>query len=211
MNCERFRMQWTEWREGLLESGADDMARHRDSCAACAGYDRQMRRMVSELRQLPLPERGAAPVPAAVHHAGGPRWIALAATLVVGIALGFLLGDRGGEGETIVAEPIVLEGERAKRIAIAIESRRAHEEVEFVVELPAGVELAGHPGQRSVRWTGSLAEGRSRLQLPLQIAPGSEGGRLVTRIVRPDGERRLVVPLQRGTGTDSAARGTLAA
>jgi len=68
--------------------------------------------------------------------------------------------------------------------------------------------MAGYPGQRSVRWTGSLAEGRSRLQLPLQIAPGSEGGRLVTRIVRPDGERRLVVPLETGDGVDSAARET---
>ncbi|MDZ7828728.1 MAG: hypothetical protein U5K33_04320 [Halofilum sp. (in: g-proteobacteria)] len=211
MNCERFRMQWTEWREGLLESGADEMARHRESCTACAGYDRQMRRLISELGQLPLPERGTAPAPAAVRHAGGPRWIALAATLVVGIALGFLLGDRGGDGGMIVAEPVALEGAGTQRIAIAIESRRAYEEVDFVVELPAGVELAGHPGQRSVRWTGSLAEGRSRLQLPLQIMPGSEGGRLVTRIVRPDGERRLVVPLESGNGIDSAARGTLAA
>lgn len=214
MNCERFRTQWTEWREGLLASGADEMARHRETCAACARYDRQMRRLVSELGQLPLPEPDTAPASAAIrhgHHAAGPRWLALAATLVVGIALGFLLGDDGGDGGMIVADPVALEGGGAQRIAIAIESRRAYEEVDFVVELPAGVELAGHPGQRSVRWTGSLAEGRSRLQLPLQIAPGSEGGRLVTRIVRPDGERRLVVPLEPGDGVDSAARGTVAA
>jgi len=211
MNCERFRAQWTEWREGMLESGNDEMARHRDACAACARYDRQMSRLVGELGQLPLPERDTVPVSAPIRHAPGPRWLALAATLVFGIALGFLLGDRGSDGDMIVAEPVVLEDEGAQRIAIAIESRRAYAEVDFVVELPAGVELAGHPGQRSVRWTGSLAEGRSRLQLPLQIAPGSEGGRLVTRIVRPDGERRLVVPLEPGEGVDSAARGTVAA
>lgn len=214
MNCERFRMQWTDWREGLLESGGDEMARHRETCAACASYDRQMCRLVSELGQLPLPERGPVPASAALrhaHHAAGPRWIALAATLVIGIALGFLLGDHGRDGEMIVADPVALEGGGAQRIAIAIESRRAYAQVDFVIELPAGVELAGHPGQRSVRWTGSLAEGRSRLQLPLQIEPGSDGGRLITRIVRPDGERRLVVPLETGDGVDSAARGTVSA
>lgn len=214
MNCEQFRTQWTEWREGLLEDGADEMARHRESCAACAGYDRQMRRLVTELGHLPLPEGESATERSAGYSgrsASAPRWVALAATLALGIALGLLLGDRGDDGEMIVAEPVALEGAGTQRIAIAIESRRAYEEVDFVVELPAGVELAGHPGRRSVRWTGSLSEGRSRLRLPLQIAPGSEGGRLVTRIVRPDGERRLVVPLEPVDGIDSAARGTIAA
>lgn len=213
MNCERFRKQWTEWREGLLESGADEMARHREACATCANYDRQMRRLVDELGRLPLPEGQSATDRSGRYvgrSASAPRWVALAATLVVGIALGLLLGERGDDGEMIVAEPIVLEGAGVQRIAIAIETRRAYQEVDFVVELPEGVELAGYPGRRSVRWTGSLAEGRSRLQLPLQVAPASEGGRLVTRIVRPDGERRLVVPLEPGDGADSAARGTVA-
>jgi len=214
MNCERFRMQWTEWREGLLESGAEEMARHRETCAACASYDRQMHRLVGELGRLPLPDgESVARQPAAFSRraASAPRWAALAATLAVGIALGLVLGERGGDDEMIVAQPVELEGTGLQRIAIAIESRRAYEEVDFVIELPAGVELAGHPGRRSVRWTGSLAEGRSRLQLPLRIVPGSEGGRLVTRIVRPDGERRLVVPLEPGEGVGSAARAILAA
>lgn len=201
MNCERFRNDWTEWHEGWLEDGAAEMARHRDACAACARYDRQMRRLVEELAALPLPAGEAAAPPAAAtpvraRTAAAPRWLALAATLVVGIALGLMLGDRSGNGGTIVAEPVEIGGAAEQRIAIAVQSPRAYDRVEFVVELPEGVELAGFPGQRSVRWEGRLAEGRSLLRLPLRIAPDMENGQLVTRIVRPDGERRLVVPLK---------------
>lgn len=206
MNCERFRCNWTDWHEGWLETGAADMARHRDGCADCARYDRQMRRLVAELSELPLPDRAdtpAGPVLAAAQRVAAPRWVALAATLVLGIAMGLLLGDRSGGSETVIADPVAVQAASERRITIAVDSPRELDRVEFVVELPEGVELAGFPGQRSVRWEGRLAEGRSRLQLPLLIAPGTEGGRLVTRILRPDGERRLVVPLH--DGVDSVA------
>lgn len=200
MNCERFRSHWTEWHEGWLEEGAAGMARHRDACAACARYDRQMRRLVEELAALPLP--GAEAVSArSARSLVAPRWLALAATLVLGIALGLMLGDRSGNGDTIVAEPVELGGAAEHRLAIAVQSPRAYERVEFVVELPEGVELDGFPGQRTVRWEGRLAEGRSRLQLPLRITPDAGDGELVTRIVEPNGERRLVVPLDVETGS----------
>lgn len=209
MNCERFRSHWTEWHEGWLEEGAAGMARHRDACAACARYDRQMRRLVEELAALPLPgAEAASPRPGiaparSARSLATPRWVALAATLVLGIALGLMLGGRSGNGGTIVAEPVELGGAAEQQIAIAVQSPREYERVEFVVELPEGVELDGFPGQRSVRWEGRLAEGRSLLRLPLRIAPDMEDGQLVTRIVRPDGERRLVVPLK--DGVDSVA------
>lgn len=213
MNCEHFRRHWTDWREGWLEEGAADMVHHRETCAACARYDRQMRRLVGALSALPLPDSmpaaaGGRRPSGAASRAAAPRWLALAATLVLGVALGLLIGHRsGGGGETIVAEPVALEAAGERRIAIAIDSPRSFEHVEFVVELPAGVELLGFPGQRSVRWEGRLAAGRSRLQLPLRVAPDAEGGRLVTRIVRPDGERRLVVPLQGVAGSATRASG----
>lgn len=207
MNCERFHSHWTEWHEGWLGDGAAEMARHRDACAACNRYDRQMRRLVEELAALPLPGAETASPKTATAPArtarspAAPRWLALAATLVVGIALGLMLGDRSGNGGTIVAEPVELGGAAEHRLAIAVQSPRAYDRVEFVVELPEGVELDGFPGQRTVRWEGRLAEGRSRLQLPLRITPDAGDGELVTRIVEPNGERRLVVPLDVETGS----------
>lgn len=203
MNCERFRAYWSEWHDGRLDHEAADMAAHRDGCAACARYDRQMRRLLEELAALPVPagtgSPTARPAQAPRWHAA-PRWVALAATLALGIALGVLIGGPGQQGATLTAAPVVLEGPGEQRIAIAVESPRAYERVEFVVELPPGIELIGFPGQRSVRWEGRLAEGRSRLRLPLRIGDDVSDGELVTRIVHRGGERRLVVPLETGAG-----------
>lgn len=203
MNCERFRGNWTDWHEGWLAEESAAMAGHRDACVACARYDRQMRRLVEELATLPLPATEAVPTRTGARIVSRPRWLALAATLIVGIALGLVLGGGNGRDTTIVAEPVDLGDATERHIAIAVESPRAFDRVEFVIELPEGVELDGFPGQRSVRWEGRLAEGRSRLKLPLRIAPDAEGGQLVTRILHPDGERRLVVPLE--DGVDSVA------
>lgn len=220
MNCEEFRQNWTYWCEGWMGSRAAEMARHRGECLACARYDRQMRRLVDSLAGLPEPDDLAVPAeqlatagrtagPSALRGTG-PRWMALAATLALGIALGLLFGQQARNGETIVAEPVMLESAGERRIAIAVDSPHAFDRVEFVVELPRGVELEGFPGHRTVRWEGSLARGRSRLQLPLVIGPDAQDGRLVARILRPDGERRLVVPLQTRAASDSVALATSA-
>lgn len=197
MNCEAFQRYWSDWHDG--HGGVDDiaMARHRDACPDCARYDREMRSLLSGLAGLPLPGEHAARrrrLPA-----GAPRWAALAATLVIGIALGLVLAQRGDPGTTLEAAPVDLASASEQRIAIAIDSPREYDEVEFVVELPEGVELAGFPGQRQVRWKGALAEGRSRLRLPLRILHEAPGGDLVARVRHAGGERRLVVPLTDGS------------
>lgn len=197
MNCETFRGQWSDWHDG--RDGIDDeaMARHREACPDCARYDREMRSLLDGLATLPLPGEHAErrrPVPVSA-----PRWAALAATLVIGIALGLLLAQRDEPGTTLEAAPVELASAGEQRIAIAIESPRRYDNVEFVVELPEGVELAGFPDQRQVRWTGALAEGRSRLRLPLRIRDEAQGGELVTRVRHAGGERRLVVPLADGS------------
>ena len=197
MNCEEFQSHWSDWHDG--HGGVDDiaMARHRDACPDCARYDREMRSLLGGLATLPLPgehaeRRRRLPV-------GAPRWAALAATLVIGIGLGLLLAQRGEPGATLEAPPVELASAGEQRIAIAVESPRQYDDVEFTVQLPEGVELAGFPGQREVRWTGSLAEGRSRLRLPLRVSSDARGGELVTRIRHAGGERRLVVPLADGS------------
>lgn len=206
MDCGTFRLRWNDWHDERLGAGGDDMAAHRDTCPACARYDRQMRRMLDELARLPLPAVEGGRVGDPPRRVAAPRWLALAATLAIGIALGLLFGQRGDDA-TVIAEPVTLGGGAEQRIAVAFESPRAYERVEFVVELPPGIELIGFPGQRSVRWEGRLAQGRSRLQLPLRVEPDAAGGRLVTRIVHDGGERRLVVPLEPASGAGSVSRG----
>ena len=134
------------------------------------------------------------------------RWgSAVAAALVLGVALGLLFGlpPDGDERSPVVAGPVELLEPGEHRIAVAFESGRRLERVEFTIELPPGVELVGFPGQRTVRWQGHLAEGRSRLQLPLRVNTDARDGELVTRIMHEGGKRRLVVPVH--TGADAAS------
>jgi hypothetical protein len=203
MQCDDFRANWTDWHEGWLEAGEAAMQRHRDSCEACASYDRQMSELIGALGTLPLPD---AEVPAATGTASaatrrarrpaGASWAALAATLALGIALGVSLSGPFSGPERIVGDPVSVTEPGQHQIAVAFNSPRTLEDVEFVVELPEGVELAGFPNQRQVRWRGRLAKGRSQLRLPLRVSPEAEDGRVVTRLVHRSGERRLVVPLE---------------
>ena len=200
MNCTEFREHWSAWHEGWPECDPDGMRTHWRACAACAEHDRQMRRLTEALAALP-PVADAEKVD--VRRGLAPRWTALAATLVVGIVLGLLWADgdrfdRADPAAAIEAAPVTLGASGEERISIAVESPRSYADVEFLVELPQGVELAGFPGQRSVSWRGHLAEGRSRLQLPLRMTSEmAVDGVLITRIRHSDGERRLVVPLRR--------------
>jgi hypothetical protein len=58
----------------------------------------------------------------------------------------------------------------------------------LTVTLPAGVELAGFPGQREVSWETSLTAGRNLLPLKL-IALTPVGGELLARLEHEDRER----------------------
>ncbi len=203
MHCTEFRQHWSEWHAGADECDAAAMAAHCRECEACARYDRQMRRLLMELSDLPLPGGERTPAPARDRL----RWAALAATLVIGVALGMMLSARFAGDAGISAKAVTVEGPGVQRVAVAFESPERLQDVEFVVELPRGVELVGFPGQRRVRWDGQLAAGRSRLQLPLRITHDAELGTLVTRVVHDTGERRLEVPLRfrEGEGDDDTA------
>lgn len=206
MKCAEFREHWTPWREGWLAQQDRAMAEHRAVCGACARYDRQMGRLVSELATLPVPEGRNATARAREvrQQAGARRWwadvprVAIVATLVIGVALGVLLTAMVGNesNDVVLAESVTISRPGNHEVALAFESPRALDEVEFTVELPPGVELAGFPGLRSVRWQAGLAEGRSRLTLPLRVAVDARDGKIVTRIRNQGKERRLVVPVE---------------
>lgn len=201
MDCTEFRNQWSEWRDGGLgDDAARAMAAHRSECPACRRYDHQMRAMLTGLAALPLPG-SAAP---AERPARTVRWrgLAIAAALVLAFGAGVLMQqtlDTGQPGQAV--DTVVLEPGGSREVQLAFSTPRALEPVEFTVELPAGVELEGRPGERIVRWEGRLAEGRNRLRLPLQMAAGSPGGELVARIRHGDGTREWHVALEAAAGT----------
>lgn len=196
MHCTDFRSEWSEWRDGGLEDeAARAMAAHRAECPACRRYDHQMRAMLSGLAALPLP--GSAAPAEWPERAVGWRGLALAAALVLAFGGGVLVQqslDSGRPGQAV--DTVVLAPGDTREVHLAFSTPRALEPVEFTVELPAGVELAGRPGERVVRWQGRLAEGRNRLRLPLEMTAGSSGGELVARIRHGGGTREWHVALE---------------
>lgn len=202
MNCSEFRQQWSAWRDGdVAADAACALVQHHAQCPACQRYDRQMRRMLDALAELPLP--GARPeeqVPATAREAAAARrhpsrFVALAATLVIGIAIGVLVGNPALIGSPARQDAVVLAGAGVHEVQLAFESPAELDRVEFVVELPAGIEMVGFPGERTVRWESRLAKGRSRLRLPLRVTDDAAGGMLVARIVRDGKTQQLLVPL----------------
>jgi len=79
-----------------------------------------------------------------------------------------------------------------RTINLVFGSRGALEDVEFTVELPPGIELASHPGQRRVTGRAALAGGDNALPLTLVARSGS-GGQLAARLERRDEQKVFVV------------------
>ena len=122
------------------------------------------------------------------------RWIltgfgsAVAAGLVLWLVAGFFLdaprlpqpaGDIPGVAMTL---------EEPRTVNLVFASKTALEAATLTVTLPDGIELAGFPGQREIRWKTSLAEGRNLLPLEL-IALTPAGGEVLARLEHDNRKR----------------------
>jgi hypothetical protein len=68
-------------------------------------------------------------------------------------------------------------------------------DVEFTVDLPVGVELADHPGQRRIVGHAELAGGSSALPLTL-VAREGQGGQLAARLRSGGDQKTFVVDIE---------------
>jgi hypothetical protein len=84
-----------------------------------------------------------------------------------------------------------------RTINLVFASRAALAGVEFTVDLPAGVEIADHPGQRRVELRAALAAGDNALPLTL-VALNGPGGQLAARLRHRDGQKVFVVDVTVG-------------
>ncbi|MGE5625436.1 MAG: hypothetical protein ACM3ZT_07805 [Bacillota bacterium] len=186
-----------------LDSGgpgepAAELREHLAHCAACRKAWEAGRVTAHTLKALPL-----APVPAGfaervlanayrqAERMDGRRrqlrdWgLALAATFVLGLGVGLAFtwnaGDRADGYRTLADGTLLLTPGDRTTVRIALDAERPIGNVDFVIDLPAGMELAGHPGEREVAWNGELKQGRNVLGLPL-IAQAGASGELTTKL-----------------------------
>ncbi|MCO4812289.1 MAG: hypothetical protein KC572_11845 [Gammaproteobacteria bacterium] len=78
--------------------------------------------------------------------------------------------------------------EEPRTVNLVFASAMALDMATLTVTLPAGIELAGFPGQREITWQTSLVEGKNFLPLEL-IALSSAGGEVLARLEHDDRDR----------------------
>jgi hypothetical protein len=99
-------------------------------------------------------------------------------------------------GARAKAEPttVTLTLGEPRTVNLVFDSRVPLADVELTVDVPAGVELAEHPGERRVVWHAPLAPGSNVLPLTL-VARGGSGGTLGARLRHGGDQKTFAVEL----------------
>ena len=114
------------------------------------------------------------------------RWLmtgfgsAVAAGLVFWLIGGFFIATPGLPGTEPTIPGIVMTLEEPHTVNLVFASNEALDTATLTVLLPAGLELAGFPGQREITWRTSLSAGKNLLPLTLVATAAVSGEILAT-------------------------------
>jgi hypothetical protein len=193
-NCTTVQQNLDDLRAGRLSSLlAEPMRAHLQRCPRCSAFGDDVDRLKAALA-TPL-----APAPASLiqqlqnHRRPAARRrasLALAASLLLAVAA-VALTLAPSPGPSPLAQP---EQWREHTLRLALDSPRTLEDVSFRLELPAGAEIQGRPGERVLQWTDDLAAGANRLTIPLRLQAGAHG-EMVTTLEHEGRSRELRVSL----------------
>lgn len=89
---------------------------------------------------------------------------------------------------------VTLQLDEPHTVNLVFAARAPLAEVEFTIDLPAGIELAEHPGERRVTGRATLAAGSNALPLSV-VARSGTGGQLAARLRSGADQRVFVVDL----------------
>lgn len=211
MNCVRITALLDDYADGHLGPAEyEAVTRHVQDCAQCREALEETQRLVSALRQMPLPAPSTGFTTRALNQAreasqgqrrSPRRWgfaagfaSAAAAGLALWLVTAWWLGPKAPAlGPDVGA--VALTAHRIQPVSLAFNAPANIHAVTFSLELPPGVQLQGHPGERSIVWQGRLNKGRNVLHLRL-IAQDGTGGELVARIRHRDKSKAFRLRLQ---------------
>jgi hypothetical protein len=177
MECLEFTSQLDDY----LDGGAEERParEHLNACADCRRRLQHAVAVQSALRKLSPPEVHPAFLERAISRATRPnaadarprRWamlgMALAASLVLGVAAGVFLSLREAPVQTVA-----LAVDRPETVRMVFNSAKPLQAATLSLTLPENVEIVGYGRQRELSWQTDLREGQNLLQLPL-IAHGT--------------------------------------
>lgn len=200
MDCTTFTAGLDDYLDAELEPGARRAAdEHLEACAACRERVQAARRVQAALADYPVagPRGGFAERVLAKAKAARPRRRRATPRLIAG---GFLAAFAASV-LTVIFTGLLVEAPRTEiaaglpTVSMTLDERRtvnlvfasatALEDVSLLIDLPDGIELAGHAGSRRVRWHTQLVPGRNVLPLEL-VALEPVSGQLVAELEHGD-------------------------
>jgi len=186
MECLEFRSQLDDYLDGRLDERP--LREHLSACADCRRLVQHAQAVQEGLRKLSPPEMHPAFVDRAILRATRPSVVdahprrralvgmALAASLVLGLALGAFFSLREAPVQTVA-----LAVEKPETVRMVFNSAKPLRAATLSLSLPENVEVVGYTGQRELTWQTDLREGQNLLQLPL-IARGAVKDDLLARL-----------------------------
>lgn len=211
MKCKEIDAELDAYLDGELEAEPRRrFAAHVAECEVCRGRLEAAERLQRTLAALPAPgpspgfyERALA---TAARPARSRTWIGWTAGIAAALALAAIVpqlersvtqsaSQRATSGGATTGVPAVTMAlHETRKLNLVFASASALESVSLAIDLPPGVELAGYPGRREVRWTTALNAGKNVLPLEL-VASKGQGGQLVATLHHDGTEKTFRVSI----------------
>lgn len=212
MNCGHAKAQLDDYVDGHLgPRERQALESHLESCSACRAALEETRQLIQVLRGLPVATPSAGFAAHALRRASRyPRrslggWgfaagfgSAAAAGLALWVITTLWMGAPAHEPSARQArsiEDVELAPHKVHAVDLAFNSPANIHDVTFTLELPRGIQLQGHPGERIIVWHDALRKGRNLLRLRL-VARNGLGGDLIARVQHRNEAKSFRVHLQ---------------
>jgi anti-sigma factor RsiW len=175
MECRDLALQLDDLLDGRLDSARQKpVQEHLDRCPDCRRRHGHAVAVREAVRKLSPPAMHPGFMDQALSRAtravgaAPSRWrpmlgMALAASLVLGVALGVFLATRPA------VQTVALTLDRPENVRLMFNSAKALKGATVNLALPENVELVGYGGRRELSWQTDLREGGNLMQLPLIV------------------------------------------
>lgn len=205
MNCKEIEARLDDYLDGsLIPTEQAVVERHLAGCEGCRSALDARRDLLVRLREHPVPNMRPGFQARAFRQARQARTgrVGFAAGFGSAIAAGLLLWFglavwwQPDLSQVSQMQVMVLNLEAPKDVRLVFTAKEDLQRVDFVLELPEGVELAGFPQQREIHWQDRLDKGRNALNLSLLAATLGTHGDVVATISHAGQRRVFRIPVR---------------
>src|SRR6266480_7339746 len=214
MECSDLARRLDDLLDGQLDAlGRKSIEEHLARCPDCRQRHGHAVAVLEAVRKLSPPALHPGFIDQALWRATRPaagasrsKWrpvlgMALAASLVLGVALGVFLATRPDP-----VQAVVLTIDRPETVRLMFNSAKPLKAATLSLALPENVELVGYGGRRELSWQTDLREGGNLMQLAL-VAHGTVKGELVAGLSHGGRSKtfRLKIEIKRADKTGATS------